>query len=120
MKTKTKIKVGGVSNYSWMRILDVLTEDDRISKVLLFGSRAMGNFKPSSDIDLAVVGKELDFKEILSLRARLGLLKISLKTDLVVYNNLPPDHPLRKHIDRVGIVIWEREPQPEPLNTPVQ
>ncbi len=35
-----------------------------IEKVILYGSRATGNFEKGSDVDLAVVGKDVSFSEI--------------------------------------------------------
>lgn len=42
------------------QIKAVFAKYERIEKVLLHGSRAMGNFKPASDIDLTMIGKNID------------------------------------------------------------
>ena len=41
-------------------IINVLETNNKVSKALLFGSRAKGNFEAGSDIDIAIKGAELN------------------------------------------------------------
>ncbi len=75
-----------------------------VSKVSLFGSRALGTETPHSDIDLAIRGalSEDDFRK---LQTRLDDLPTPCKFDLIRYETI--EHaPLRDHIDRVGKVLF--------------
>jgi len=39
------------------KIITVFKKYTKVDKVILYGSRAMGTYKPGSDIDLTVIGK---------------------------------------------------------------
>ena len=41
-------------------IVNTLQAYPQIEKALIFGSRAKGNYKPGSDVDIAIVGVGID------------------------------------------------------------
>lgn len=45
-------------------IVEVISNYDRVDQAFLFGSRAKGNFRTGSDVDLALKGKTLDFETV--------------------------------------------------------
>ena len=56
-------------------------------KVWLFGSRAMGNYKQGSDIDIAIVGQEINRSDILqAIDAPLGEVCDFVGLKLVVFD----------------------------------
>lgn len=74
-----------------------------VNKVLLFGSRARGDFKRTSDIDLAVEGGDFE---------RFGLdvnedTTTLLKFDIVSLDRAMQDE-LRESIRKEGIVLYEK------------
>jgi type I restriction enzyme S subunit len=72
----------------------------------LFGSRAKGNYKPGSDIDIALWGDELNAKDILSLHVSWNELELPYKLDLLNYTAIK-EPALKEHIDRVGIELYK-------------
>ncbi|MGL4209390.1 MAG: nucleotidyltransferase domain-containing protein [Candidatus Adiutrix sp.] len=88
-----------------------------ISKVIVFGSRAMGNFKANSDIDLAIVTKAETVLFCENLAYKLNELSTLCSFDLVDYLTIK-NKELKQHIDKVGIVIFERGPMGETDNRP--
>ena len=44
-------------------LLKILSANERVERVVLFGSRAMQTNSPESDIDLVLIGKELTFSD---------------------------------------------------------
>jgi uncharacterized protein len=77
-----------------------------IRKIVLFGSRARGEAKPTSDIDLAVY--ELpEFKERGRFVCCLDDLPTLLKLDLVFIND-DTDYKLVENIRKDGVVVYER------------
>ena len=40
-------------------IRKALEKYDEIEKAVIFGSRAMGNYKKGSDVDIAIIGKDV-------------------------------------------------------------
>lgn len=82
--------------------------NERISAVILYGSRAKGNYKPFSDVDLAIIGDNLSKKDINSIYAAFDESSLPYKFDICIYDSLKNEE-LRDHINRRGIVIYKRE-----------
>jgi len=99
----------GLSQSDIDYIVKVISEFSEIEKATVFGSRAKGNFKPGSDVDIAIYGENITFDTISAVHSRLeeqGPLPYFF--DVVDYTHL--NHKdLKEHIDRVGKVIFERE-----------
>ncbi|MDY0084923.1 MAG: nucleotidyltransferase domain-containing protein [Bacteroidales bacterium] len=79
-----------------------------IEKVIIYGSRAKGNYREGSDIDLCLVGDDL--KE--AIRKRVWLMLDELNTpyliDLSVFNQLESEG-LIGHIQRVGAIFYRKQ-----------
>ena len=79
-----------------------------IEKAILFGSRAKGTHKPGSDVDIAVLGDKIDFDAIARLHTMLEEESpMPYFFDILDYSHTP-HADIRAHVDRVGIVIYER------------
>lgn len=78
-----------------------------INRVILFGSRAKGNYKLGSDIDLALIGENLNQKSVFRLQDKIEELNLIYKIDLVLVNKID-NKELLEHINRVGIVIYNK------------
>jgi len=76
-----------------------------IERVIIYGSRAKGNFREGSDIDLAFEGDAID----LPLLLKLDDLLLPYQLDLSLLAHID-DPDLRSHIARVGQVLYERAP----------
>lgn len=72
-----------------------------IEKAILYGSRAVGNYRHNSDIDLTLRGNGLTFIELLEIENALDNLLLPYKIDLSIYEKID-NEALRIHIDRVG------------------
>lgn len=81
-----------------------------IERVIVYGSRAMGNFKPGSDIDLTIVGS-LDYSQLLKLENELDDLLLPYKVDLSLHHQIH-NPGLLDHIKRVGKLFYSREISP--------
>lgn len=80
-----------------------------IEQAIVFGSRAMGNYKRASDIDLALVGEKIDNSTLRGLYDELNQqYPIPYFFDLVNYNEISSKE-LKEHIDRVGKVIYKKD-----------
>jgi predicted nucleotidyltransferase len=70
-------------------IIDKLTaifeENPQVDKALVFGSRAMGNYRPDSDIDIAIKGQDLNTDDIISMGVAFEEKGITYKVDLINY-----------------------------------
>lgn len=80
----------------------VFAKHPKIEKVLLYGSRAKGNFRPGSDIDLTLVGPTLELSDLLRIENEIEDLLLPYKVDLSIFHQIEnPD--LVEHIQRIGL-----------------
>jgi type I restriction enzyme S subunit len=83
------------------KIQIILASHDEVEKAILYGSRAKGNYKPSSDVDLTLVGKSLNFDIVSKISAEIDDLLLPYIFDISVFHQISnPD--LIEHINRVG------------------
>ena len=78
-----------------------------LEQVKLYGSRAKGTYKVQSDIDLVAFGLQLDRYVIGDILAELEESEIPYRIDLQNYLELT-NLALMDHINRVGLVIFDR------------
>lgn len=83
-------------------IIDIAT-DCNIRKIILFGSRARGDFKKTSDIDIAVYGVETE-RFAIEIEDRVPTL---LEFDVVDMKK-PVQEDLKASIEKEGVVIYEK------------
>jgi predicted nucleotidyltransferase len=72
-----------------------------LEKVILYGSRAKGNYKDGSDIDITLLGKQLTLKTVCALEEALDELYLPYTFDISIFTQIDNDD-LIKHILRVG------------------
>ncbi|MDH4466693.1 MAG: nucleotidyltransferase domain-containing protein [Bacteriovoracaceae bacterium] len=85
----------------------IFSKQVKIEKVVIYGSRAKGNFKKGSDIDLTVHGNELSIDDLLKLENDLEDLDLPYKIDLSLYHQIE-NSDLRDHIERIGSLIYQK------------
>ena len=76
-----------------------------IARARIYGSRAKGNFRSGSDIDLAY---ESPVDCSAPLLAALDALPLPYMFDVTHYDSIE-NAELKEHIDRVGVVIYRRD-----------
>ncbi len=80
---------------------------ESIDRVLLYGSRAKGNYRNGSDIDLTLIGSNIDFDMLLKIENELDDLLLPYKIDLSIFNKIE-NSDLIEHIHRVGTIFYEK------------
>ena len=78
-----------------------------IERVILYGSRAKGNYKPFSDVDIVLVGDALSRADINRLYASIDESSLPYKFDVSLLASLKSEE-LIAHIERVGISIYKK------------
>ena len=96
----------GLSDTVIKELQDVFRRHANIKKVLIFGSRSKGNYRTGSDIDLAVIGSDIDYNQLLSIHCEIDDLELLYSVDLLDYQK-KKGTPIGVHIDRVGQVFYE-------------
>lgn len=89
------------------QVISILQCNRKIDKVVLFGSRAKGNFQNGSDVDLALFGEQLHLNDLLNISLEIDELLLPNKFDFIIYSRIQ-EQALVEHINRVGIVLFER------------
>ena len=90
-------------------ILKAICGYPEIEEVIIFGSRAMGNYKKGSDIDLALKGEKVDQRVVRRLSDELEEeYPLPYFFDIVNYNDITEEE-LKHHIDSVGKTIWRKK-----------
>ncbi len=79
-----------------------------IEEVILYGSRAKGNFSEGSDIDLTIKGKDIDPSIIQKLTIEIDDLMLPWLVDINLFEHINSE-ALTDHINRVGISIYTRK-----------
>ncbi len=95
----------GLSDTVIQELHDVFRRYKNIETVLIFGSRSKGCFREGSDIDLAVIGKDIDYRQLLDIQCAIEDLDLLYRVDLLDYQN-KKGTPIGNHIDRVGQVFY--------------
>lgn len=85
-------------------ILALLMQYPEIERVWLFGSRAKGNFRPGSDIDLCIDAPRMSLRQRLELENRLDDLLLPWRIDLLPWQEID-NRQLAEHIRRVGVLL---------------
>lgn len=88
-------------------INELFAKYTNLEKVIIFGSRADGTYKNSSDIDFAILGKDIDFRFIRHLSFELDELPTPYMYDVLDYNCIK-NEKLRQNIDEFGKVFYKR------------
>ena len=78
-----------------------------IESVVIYGSRAKGNYKRGSDIDLTIKGALLSFSELMQVESDIDDLYLPYQVDLSQYAALE-NSDLRDHINRVGMTVYTK------------
>lgn len=98
----------GLTEETIAKIRAILTIHPRVEKAILYGSRAKGNYKQGSDIDLTIQGEGVDGTELARIEDELDDLLLPYSFDLSVYSHI--DNPdFRAHIDRVGVQLYAKD-----------
>lgn len=85
----------------------VLIRYPSVEKAVLYGSRARGNYRYNSDIDLTLLGEGLTLSILYSLENDLDDLLLPYKIDLSIFQKIEnPD--LIAHIKQVGLDFYQK------------
>jgi predicted nucleotidyltransferase len=87
------------------QITEIVSKNPTVSSALIFGSRAMGNARENSDVDIALKG-ELSRLEAEAIARELeDTIPTLLTFDVIAYERIDLA-ALRDHIDRIGVEFY--------------
>lgn len=92
----------GLDRSTRHKILQVLNQYYGIDEAIVYGSRAKGNYRPGSDIDISLKGDGLTLQELNKITKELDELDLPYQIDVSIYHQID-NIELVEHIDRVGV-----------------
>lgn len=97
--------VYGLGQHTITRLNSVFAMHPNIKRVSLYGSRAKGDYRTGSDIDLCLDAPNLHLHELLAIDTEIDDLLMPWKVDLTHKQNLD-NSELLDHIQRVGVQVY--------------
>ena len=97
----------GLKDQQIENIKQVFSGYKHVDEVLIYGSRALGNYRKASDIDLAIKGENVNSTDEMKITFDLDDLMLPYKFDITMYNRVN-NQELRYHIDQFGKVIYKK------------
>lgn len=97
----------GLSDKEFDEMTAIFSQCKNLEKVILYGSRAKGNYKKFSDVDITLEGDNLTLADLFQIQDLLYESDLPYMYDVSIFSSITnPD--LIDHIRRRGVVIWER------------
>lgn len=100
----------GLQETTIQKISDILARHPEVDKAILYGSRAKGNYKTGSDIDLTLCGgDDLTLDVLHKIMGEFDESPLPYTIDLSLLKNIS-DPEVVEHIRRVGSIFYEKIP----------
>jgi predicted nucleotidyltransferase len=97
----------GLDNSDLENIKAILASIPEVEKAIVYGSRAKGGYREGSDVDLCLVGQQLNLSLLNTISQKIDSLNLPYIFDISAYHQLS-NPELIDHINRVGIIIFSR------------
>lgn len=97
----------GLHQTTIQKINAVFNRYPQVEKAILYGSRAKGNYKNGSDIDITLSGKDLSLKVVYKILDDLDELLLPYTIDLSIFDDID-DPDVVDHIRRVGVPFYDK------------
>lgn len=97
-----KAETIGLQEHELREILDILQSIPSVEQAILYGSRAKGNYKRFSDLDITLIGENLNSSDLAELEDKLYYTYLPYTFDLSIFSQLR-NPELIDHINRAGI-----------------
>lgn len=99
----------GLKEETISKINSVFQLHPEVEEVIIYGSRAKGNYRNGSDIDLTLTGLALNYDILSKINLEIDDLNTPYLFDISIFQKLnAPD--LEAHIKRIGQVFYKKNP----------
>lgn len=98
----THFPINGLKTAHQQKIISIIQKQANVKSAWLFGSRAIGTYKNSSDIDLVIEGSELTLSDLEKILTEIELTSIPYKVDLLIKHKIS-NVDLLAHIDNYAV-----------------
>lgn len=98
----------GLDENTLNKIISVFEKYPEIEEVIIYGSRAKGNYKEGSDIDITIKGENVTDKTLFRIAQDLDELNTPYLFDISAYHTLTSEG-LINHIKRIGQTFYKKQ-----------
>lgn len=98
----------GLDDKHIRELTDILRKFPHIAEVVLYGSRARGDYHRGSDIDICLKGENITKADIIQLKTALYESRIPYFFDIAVWQNIK-NADFKANIERDGKVFYQKE-----------
>lgn len=98
----------GLSDLDMQELTHILKKYPEVEQAIIFGSRAMGNYRQGSDVDMTLKGEALTPKIESKIWNDLEDSNLPYFFDLSIYHLLTTPNFI-KHIDEKGKIFYQKE-----------
>lgn len=102
------MKKFGLSCENLEAIVSIIKKYEEVEKAVIFGSRARGDYKDCSDIDIALFGNTLTHTINTKIFFEIDELYLPYKIDLVNFNTLENETKFKENILKEGVEIYAK------------
>ena len=100
----------GIDEEEMLLLQNIFSKTKNLEEVILYGSRAKGNYKPFSDIDITLKGEHLCDDDLSDINYELSESSLPYFCNVSIYHRLNSP-ALIDHINRRGKVVYRRTSQ---------
>lgn len=105
---KVETKRFGIEREILNKIIEIFKKYRQVRKACIFGSRARGDYRKSSDVDICIWLEEESESPIYKIQDELEEVNTILLFDIVEFNSIAKES-LKESIIKEGVIIYERE-----------
>jgi len=98
----------GLDAITLSKITSVFVKNPEIEEVVIYGSRAKGNYREGSDIDITLKGNNITDNIKTNIELDIDNLNTPYLFDISIFNTLN-SKSLVEHINRVGQIFYKKE-----------
>lgn len=97
----------GLPEQAVNQIQEILQRHAEVEECVIYGSRAKGNYRSNSDIDLTLKGEKITFSNLLRIENELDDLLLPYQIDLSIFHKID-NRELIDHIERIGLIFHQK------------
>ncbi|WP_207178796.1 nucleotidyltransferase domain-containing protein [Anaerocellum diazotrophicum] len=105
---KVETKRFGIEEEILNKIIEIFKKYKQVRKACIFGSRARGDYRRGSDVDICIWLEEESENPIYKIQDELEEVNTILLFDVVAFDSITKEN-LKESIIKEGVIIYERE-----------
>lgn len=106
----------GLKEETRAKIISVFEKYPEVEEVIIYGSRAKGNYREGSDIDITIKGGKMTASILSRINCQIDELNTPYLFDISIFHQLNSSD-LEEHINRAGKMFYKKQEIAEENNS---